>query len=109
MRTLGIFLLVFLMISCSDSDDKMNVQYQSESDFELDQVGTCISQDQNSAFSRFFLKSNTEGAKSYQTYNGMIVDLRERPSRVDLVVRWNRKLNDNMEAHLEFCMKRAFE
>lgn len=84
------------------------VQYRDVSNFKLDEVGRCVSQDIKSVFPRLFLSSQSDNLKLYRSYNGLAIKVGKEASTVKLEVLWDKPLNKDQKSYLDFCLKHAY-
>jgi hypothetical protein len=106
-KALGPLLALFLA-ACSESSDVEAVQFQGTSEFQFNDVATCISQDLNSAFPRLFPVAETKDRKSFRSYNGLAIHLQNSGQLVELELRWDRPLDPDQKEYLRFCLERAY-
>lgn len=102
-------LLTLLLAACSDTSGVEHVQFKGSSEFELDDVATCISQDINSVFPRLFPTDESPNHKTFRSYNGLVIDLQESDESVRLELRWDQPLDPGQKEYLRFCLERAYE
>lgn len=108
MRIFGILLALFL-VACSESTGVETVQFRGSSEFELDEVATCISQDIDSAFPRLFLAGEGVDRKTFRSYNGLAIGLRNSGGAVELELLWDRPLDPDQKEYLRFCLDHAYQ
>ena len=97
------------LAACSDTSGIEAVQFQGASNFDFDDVATCISQDVKSVFPRLFPAGGTEERRTFRSYNGLVIDLRRSRGLVNLQLRWDRALNSAQEEYLRFCLEHAYK
>ena len=107
MRAIACALSISLA-SCSGSTGVEDVQFEGTSEFELDEVATCVSQDIHSRFPRLFPAGENAGRKTFRSYNGLSIDLQESNGTVNLHLRWDQPLAPDQQEYLRFCLNDAY-
>jgi hypothetical protein len=110
MRAFVLLLLATSSVACKEQAPSVGeVRFQGTSDFELQDVARCVSQDINSAFPRLFSAGESANHKAFRSYNGLNIDLQKFEKSVSLELRWSLPLNADQEEYLKFCLDRAYE
>lgn len=103
-------LLALCTVACTGEDPSgEEVRFQGVSNFSLDDVATCVSQDINSVFPRLFPTEEGSNHKAFHSYNGLAIDLKRLDKSVSLELRWDQPLDSSQEEYLRFCLERAYE
>lgn len=102
-RKLLPFLASFVIASCgyADESEKPDIQVQSKNS--LGFLAQCVSQDWDSVFPRMFPVSKSDGVRSFRTYNGILITIKDLGTVRVVELRAPKSLNGEMVRYLRKC------
>jgi len=92
-----------LMVSGCGAADEADVQLELRSAEPLDFIATCISQDWDGVFSRFFPADTSDERKEFRSYNGTAVSISSEGNRRTIQIRASTPLSAEQVAYARKC------
>ena len=107
MRPPTIMILCYLSLAgCgAEADETLRLHIQSEASAEF--LATCISQNIEGAFPRFFPTEKADAARAFETYNGIRATVVDEGAARMILVQSTRPLTESMNSYVHFCVRTA--
>lgn len=92
-----------LAVACSPNPEQaFSLELGSHAPAEL--LATCISQNYDSTFPRFFPAVGNDEDRTFRTYNGIEIIVADEGDRRKITVRSSTRLTENMLTYLQKCV-----
>lgn len=98
-----ILVVTCLMVSGCGATDEADVQLEVRSAEPLDFIATCISQDWDSVFPRFFPADASDARKEFRTYNGTAVSISSEGDHRTIRILAPKPLSEEQIAYARKC------
>lgn len=94
---------LLMLSSCGYADESKEPDIRVSSNNSIEFLAQCVSQDWDSAFPRMFPASSSKNERSFRTYDGILITIRDLNTSRFIEVRTSKSLNSAMIRYLRKC------